>query len=1057
MHVRIALLGTFEVETGRSTVRADDWPRRHASALVKLLALQPGRRLHREQVIDALWPDLTVMDAAPRLHKAAHFARRTLGDPASVVLADETVALWPASDVSVDALGFEALAERAVTSHDRATAARAIELYRGDLLPQDPYADWLEAPRERLRQLYRDLLRLTRRWESLTTADPADEEAHLELMRQQIADGAPRSAIRQYERLERALGRELGVAPGREAKLLRERAMVATVAAPAAADAGTRSGRPPVSRPVAAPPAQALVGRAHALARIDGLLDRLRSGSGQALFVTGPAGTGKSSLLLHTLHRAAGMGMRVGYGTAAAVEGGWPFGPILEALADLCRRHPTLLDGLDDSLRAEIERSLAGEHERRTHRRGDQRLFVAAVELVRLAAAGPGAVLLLDDAHAADDATLRLAHYLARSTIEERVLIVLAHRLGPLPAGLDRMRSSLVTGTQGTAILTGTLDRVDTARLVRQRVPDADDATVDWIWQASGGVPFIAGELAHVAGTGEVSAATVSSALLAGVPEEISGALRSVAVLGMSFSTDEFVEATSRSEEVAFDTLDRALDDHLIVRADSGFRFRHQLLRDALLDPVPPHRLRALHRRAAEALQRLADSPSRIGRHLLLAGRVGEAVPHVLQAAHAEAAMGAYRDALASLDSIGEPVARDARVTWLALRADLLSACGEAGAVDAYRAALGATEDPELTARLRARLARAATYAGDLATAEIALDGLTLDGSDDTGLLLARGELALFKGDLEAADQAAVEARRRLALRSNGSWQLFDLVALQGLVAHSRGQWFDLLRSELRRGVDRPDLAVGIFDSHLCVAEYLLYGPTPYDEVLELARSLRVTAERAGALRAVAFATALLGEAALLRGDLELAAAELGEAAALHHDLVAPAGEAHSMERLAEVELAHGNREAAMLLLQRALPLARWSMVAMHLLQRIFGTMIAAAPDAAAGRAIVDRAEATIGRDDYCVFCAIMLAVPAAVACARVGDLDDARRHLRVAEKSAGLWEGTAWQAALLEARGHLARAEGDEATGAGLLTAAAELFETSGQPLDAARCRQGT
>jgi hypothetical protein len=62
--------------------------------------------------------------------------------------------------------------------------------------------------------------------------------------------------------------------------------------------------------------------------------------------------------------------------------------------------------------------------------------------------------------------------------------------------------------------------------------------------------------------------------------------------------------------------------------------------------------------------------------------------------------------------------------------------------------------------------------------------------------------------------------------------------------------------------MSRPDLAVGIFDSHLSVAEYLLYGPTPYDDVLRLGSELRATAERAGVLRAVAFATALRGEAA---------------------------------------------------------------------------------------------------------------------------------------------------------------------------------------------------
>ena len=80
-------------------------------------------------------------------------------------------------------------------------------------------------------------------------------------------------------------------------------------------------------------------------------------------------------------------------------------------------------------------------------------------------------------------------------------------------------------------------------------------------------------------------------------------------------------------------------------------------------------------------------------------------------------------------------------------------------------------------------------------------------------------------------------------------------------------------------------------------------------------------------------------------GDLDRAERELLEAVDLHRDIDAPAGEAHSLQRLAEVRLAQGDRAEARRLLQRALPLARWSVIAMHLLQRIYGTMIIAAAD----------------------------------------------------------------------------------------------------------------
>jgi DNA-binding SARP family transcriptional activator len=78
---------------GSRAVPATAWRRRDAASLVKFLALTPGHQLHREQVMDALWPDLNLLQAAPRLHKAAHYARQAVGRPDTVVLRGEMVSL----------------------------------------------------------------------------------------------------------------------------------------------------------------------------------------------------------------------------------------------------------------------------------------------------------------------------------------------------------------------------------------------------------------------------------------------------------------------------------------------------------------------------------------------------------------------------------------------------------------------------------------------------------------------------------------------------------------------------------------------------------------------------------------------------------------------------------------------------------------------------------------------------------------------------------------------------------------------------------------------------
>jgi DNA-binding SARP family transcriptional activator len=1040
MNAEIDLLGGFAVRIDGRPIPPREWRRRQAASLVKLLALAPRRTLHREQVIDALWPGAGIDDAGPRLHKAAHFARRLLGDSSALVLRGDTVSLFPDAHVVVDVDDFERSAKQAIAALDRdpdawAATAAVADRWAGELLPDDPYEAWLEVPRDRLRQLHSELLRRSGRWDELALADPADEEASLARARQLADSGNRGAALRQLERLERALRRELGVSPGPAVVSLRAELLTS--------DAPETQRRP----------ARVLFGRDAELRRIDRLIVAASAGEGRTLFVSGPAGIGKTAVLRWLDRRAEERGLRVGVGAAAALEGAWPYAPALEALADLCRRYPALLDGLADEYRSEIEGALRGSSPKWAGESRHQRLFVSAAELLRLAASGGGAVLIVDDAHDADEASLRLLHYLSRAAVGERILIVVAHRPWPLRPAMDAMRRSLIGRGTSVPLDLGQLPDQDIRQIASPAVGE-DRVLLERVVKLAGGNPFAATELARTAASGDDRSGPTGALVLRGLGDAAKSALTKVAVLGTEFDTDEYVAVAGVGEAQAYALLDEALVGGVIERMAAGYRFRHSLVRDALLDGLPPHRLLPLHRRAAEALRGLSGSPARIGHQLLQAGDVGAAAPILLQAARTEAAIGAYRDALSLIDAVRQDVRDPERGPLLALRADMLMATGDAGAVGAYREALSATDDPAEHRSLRPRLARAATFAGDYATAAEALAGLEPDGSpDDAALLLARGNLAYFTGDLVAAEAAADEARRRLAFADLGDWRLYDLITLQGLIAHLRGEWFSRLAVELRAGADRPDLARAMFDSHLCVGEYLLYGPTPYEEVLALSAKLRESARRSGVLRAVAFATALRGEAALLSGDLTLADMELTEAAELHHDIGSTAGEAHSLQRLAEVRLAQGDRAEAQQLLRRALPLARWSATALHLLQRVYGTMIRAAPDVETARAVVDQAMSTVGQEDACPFCSIMLAVPAAIACADAGDLDDARHHLAIAERSAALWKGSAWQAAIAEARAHLHRAEGDGETARRRLREAAELFAAAGQPLDVDRC----
>jgi DNA-binding SARP family transcriptional activator/pimeloyl-ACP methyl ester carboxylesterase len=217
--VSVRSLGGFQVSVGGDAVSADAWRQRRAAELVKILSLARGQRLHREQVIDALWPELAPEAGAANLHKAAHYARRALGSPGGIVLRGEQVALWPDATVEVDALRFEGDAAQALRSGDPDACAAVAETYGGELLPEDRYAAWVEESRDRLRALYLQLLRRAGLWERVVEEEPGDEVAHRSLMRAYADAGNRSAALEQFWGLRDALER-IELEPTSETRLL---------------------------------------------------------------------------------------------------------------------------------------------------------------------------------------------------------------------------------------------------------------------------------------------------------------------------------------------------------------------------------------------------------------------------------------------------------------------------------------------------------------------------------------------------------------------------------------------------------------------------------------------------------------------------------------------------------------------------------------------------------------------------------------------------------------------------------------------------------------------
>src|SRR5918911_2555573 len=172
--LEIHLLGPFRVAVGGSQVEARRWRRRSATLLLKLLALQPHHQLHREQVIETLWPELEPQAAINNLHKTIHAARRALepdlkagADSRFIVTHAQQIKLCAPGKLWIDVEAFQQQAAQALKGTDAQAYEEALALYDGGLLIEDLYEDWTVARREQLRALHQDLLAdLTRLYET---------------------------------------------------------------------------------------------------------------------------------------------------------------------------------------------------------------------------------------------------------------------------------------------------------------------------------------------------------------------------------------------------------------------------------------------------------------------------------------------------------------------------------------------------------------------------------------------------------------------------------------------------------------------------------------------------------------------------------------------------------------------------------------------------------------------------------------------------------------------------------------------------------------------------
>jgi DNA-binding SARP family transcriptional activator/tetratricopeptide (TPR) repeat protein len=616
--LRVRLLGAVAVERDGKPVSLPGSTRR----LLVFLALHPGPH-DRDALAARFWPDVPQPAGRASLRTAVWVLRRALGEDA-LAASRSTVGLCPEA-LWVDVAEVAALA---AAGQDRL----AVEQCRGELLA-DVDEDWARTVRAEHQSRHVGLLdRLAERaetdgdaaaavrWSRLRCAlTPLDEPAHCALLRRLAIAGDRAGALATGRAFGQRLRAELGVAPGPSIRAVLAQLRGPTTAAGASPDDAIRP----------------LFGRTRELAALTTAWSAAREGHGQVVVVTGEGGIGKTRLITELARRADNAGGRVAVGAGVDVGGEAPFAVWQELTRQLVctvpappehTSWPQELGRLAPDLATGLGRTglpppvSAPELER-------LRIFDGALRLVEWAAAGRPVLLVAEDVHRADRASLQLTTHIGRRLARLPVMLVLTRRDRPVRPEADALVADLAgRGVKVSEVQLGPLDDRELAAVVCSVAPLADD-DIQRAVAAAEGNPLLAVESARALAAGSTvlpsSLRTTVRAALSALPRGGRELAEAIAVAGRGLTTGEIA---------ALDLPDRAeaerhvLDCGLVRRERGSLRFRHALLAEAaradLLDPERCHERLALALAVEAAAGTSSDHiAAEVARHLQQAGR----------------------------------------------------------------------------------------------------------------------------------------------------------------------------------------------------------------------------------------------------------------------------------------------------------------------------------------------------------------------------------------------------------------------------------------------------
>lgn len=534
--------------------------------------------------------------------------------------------------------------------------------------------------------------------------------------------------------------------------------------------------------------ADSLLERDDELEEIGGLLDAARNGRGAPMLVEAAAGLGKSSLLAAAGDLAADRGLDVLRARAPETGGDLPFGICLELFEERLAaatgaERAKLLEGAAAGAAAVFDPTGSGPRALDVA----EQIFPILHGLLWLTsnlAEDSGLLLVVDDLHWADRASFQFLLYLSARLAELPVATVLACRPGE-PGAPEELLNQLRARPGLLSVSPAPLSEDGIGRLVRERLPGADQGFCDACVRATAGNPHLVSELvAELRSEGVAPDGEGARRVERFVPDSVREAAesrlerlgpdavalaRAAAVLGRDASLRNAGRLAGLDPEPAAHAAD-ALAAASIVQEDGTLAFAHPLVRGSIEAAIPAEQLADGHARAARLIAAENAAPERVATHLLAAPpRSDPWTVDCLRAAAARAlSRGVPETAVRYLTrALEEPPGDAERAPLLVELAGAEALAARPEAVERLEQALELLEDGRERAELLLRLGRLLHEGGRIAEASATFErGLReLDGADEAlALELEMAFLDTAWLDSSRAGEIA-ELRKDLAAR----------------------------------------------------------------------------------------------------------------------------------------------------------------------------------------------------------------------------------------------------------------------------------------------------